>query len=139
MFFFGHMGIGSKLVAPWSKGLPRRWVLLGTLLPDLIDKPLYYGMALFTGRHGADLGLVSGTRTFGHTALFLLILSLIAILRSSKPLAALAVGVMTHLLLDNWVEHYFMGKVGADHLALFFPFLGFHFPVMPYGTFSEHL
>jgi len=31
------------------------------ILPDMIDKPLYYGLSFATGRHG--LGLISGTRS----------------------------------------------------------------------------
>ncbi|MBI5201898.1 MAG: metal-dependent hydrolase, partial [Elusimicrobia bacterium] len=41
MIFFGHLGLGDALAAPVRRGLPRRWVLLGTVLPDLLDKPLY--------------------------------------------------------------------------------------------------
>jgi hypothetical protein len=45
MFFFGHLGVGATLVRPWKERLPFRWVLLGAVLPDLIDKPLYYGLS----------------------------------------------------------------------------------------------
>src|SRR4051812_43545813 len=102
MFVFGHLGIGSKLATPWAQGLPRRWLLVGTLLPDLIDKPLYYGLSFATGKSGTDLGLISGTRTFGHTALFLVLLALGSIIRRSRILAALALGTATHLLIDNF-------------------------------------
>ena len=49
MFFFGHLGAGSRLASPFSKGLPRGLLLLGTLLPDLIDKPLFYGLLFLRG------------------------------------------------------------------------------------------
>ena len=49
MFIFGHLGIGSKMVYPWRKQITRGALLVGTVLPDLIDKPLYYGEALFIG------------------------------------------------------------------------------------------
>lgn len=141
MFVFGHMGIGSRLVRPWTTGLPLRFVLLGTLLPDLIDKPLYYGLSWITGRQGAELGLISGTRTFGHTALLLLLLTGIAVFKKSRVFAALCFGVASHLFLDN-LGDYFGGApesaIGTEY-ALLFPLLGAQFPVMPFENAGEHL
>lgn len=139
MFILGHMGIGSKLASPWSKGLPLQWVFLGTLLPDLIDKPLYYSLSFITGTHGAQLGLISGTRTFGHTALFLMFLVIFAFFKHSRSLAALAIGTMTHLFLDNIVEHFLPPPIDLAHLALLFPLQGVRFPVYPFGGFKDHL
>jgi len=144
MFIFGHMGIGSLLARPLSLGLRKRWLLVGTLLPDLMDKPLYYGLSTITGLRGAELGLISGSRTFGHTALLLLALTLAAYWRESKVLAALAIGMATHLFLDNLGDHFngvsgFQFDPASSTLAaLLFPFLGFHFPVMPYASVEEH-
>src|ERR1700733_5728748 len=100
MIFFGHLGIGLKTAQPFRRDLPLKPLLLGTLLPDLIDKTLYYGLSFATGRRGAELRLISGTRTFGHTILFTLALGAIAARRRSKTLAALALGSATHLFLD---------------------------------------
>ena len=65
----------------WPRGPYRRFsradnraFFVGALLPDLIDKPLYYGWSWLTGKHGADAGLISGTHLFGHTGVFLLAL-----------------------------------------------------------------
>jgi membrane-bound metal-dependent hydrolase YbcI (DUF457 family) len=140
MFILGHLGIGSRLVKPWTRGLRLRWVFLGTLLPDLIDKPLYYGGVWLTGRRGADLGLISGTRTFGHTALFLLGLTGVAVWKRSRFLAAVCFGVASHLFLDN-LGDYFGARghgIGTEY-ALLFPLLGAKFPVMPYDNLKQQL
>ena len=105
MLPLAHMGIGSKLVNTWSKELPRWALLAGTLLPDVIDKPLYYILFAITRLNGGHLGLINNSRTVGHTAMFLLALTLLAVTRRSRVLAALALGVATHLMLD---------KVGFD-------------------------
>ena len=143
MLLFGHLGLGSNIVSPLAKGLPRRPLLLGTLLPDLIDKPLYYGM-LFLFRNldlaqdltqspGAQLPLVHGTRSFGHTALFVLILTFAAILKRSRILAALSLGVSSHLLIDSFSNENF-------HLAssLLWPWGGFDFPHHRYHQMSDY-
>jgi hypothetical protein len=144
MWIFGHLGIGSKIAAPWSRKLSIYAVLVGTVLPDLIDKPLYYGAAALTGRHGLEIGLVSCTRTFGHTAIFLFTLSLIAFFRQSKLFAALTIGVATHLVLDGfqdyWFEHVMnLGGESSLRIAVLFPFLQSRFADMPYTTLLDHL
>jgi hypothetical protein len=131
MFIFGHLGIGSKIVSPWTHGLPRRAVLVGTILPDLIDKPLYVVAALVTGRQGAEIGLISGTRTFAHTAIFLIALSFGALVRRSKILAALAAGIATHLFLDNLSDHFHRGgPVNTALMAMTWPISSTSFPAM---------
>ncbi len=78
MFVLGHLGIGKRLAAhPYRRfsRVDKRAFFVGALLPDLIDKPLYYGWSWLTGKHGAEAGLISGTHLFGHTGLFLLALA----------------------------------------------------------------
>jgi len=98
MFLLGHLGIGSWIAARRVRAEQLGWLLLGTLLPDLVDKPLYYALVFATGRRGAELGLVTGTRTFGHTLLLLVALWLVLPRRSGAPLA---LGMLTHLALDE--------------------------------------
>lgn len=140
MLIFGHLGIGSKIVSPWASQLPRRWLLLGTLLPDLIDKSVYYGMSLATGLKGAELGLISGTRTFGHTAGLMMAMSLVAWSRRSQMVAALALGAATHLALDG-VFDALRGRDVAETLypALWWPLASLQFPVLDTRGISEHL
>jgi hypothetical protein len=129
MFVFGHLGIGSKMVSPWTTGLKRSHVLIGTILPDLIDKPLYYFPSWITGKSGAELGLISGPRTFGHTGLLLLLMATTAIIRRSKLLAALALGMATHIFLDNLADHFLPpGKSPSALLAMTWPISGPGFP-----------
>lgn len=151
MFIFGHLGIGNQIARPWSRGLATRWVLFGTLLPDIIDKILYYGFSFATGLHGAELGqltMISGTRTFGHTALLLVVLTLIAQVRQSRLLAALSLGMATHLLLDSIYDRLVFGQVASFSAdiadlssafqALVFPYFGFRFAVIPFQNVGEH-
>ncbi|MFI5350105.1 MAG: hypothetical protein ACHQ2Z_11210 [Elusimicrobiota bacterium] len=138
MFLLGHLGIGLKTASPFRRDLPLKPLLLGTLLPDLIDKPLYYGLAWATGRRGFDLGLISGTRTFGHTLLFTISLAALASARRSKMIAALALGSATHLLLDV-VSDVFTRKTDYSLHILAWPLLGWRFPGYLYEGIGEHL
>jgi hypothetical protein len=144
MFVVAHVGLGVTLSRPrlGSRGLP--WLLLGTVLPDLLDKPLYYGLALLTHRHGAQLGLISSTRVFGHSLLVALLLYAVLPRRIGVPLVA---GMITHLGLDelgDLIGHLFpsleLVHGGPDTAnAILFPLLGFEFPVSGYASPREHL
>ena len=137
MYILGHLGIGALAVRPWWRTVSMKWLLLGTVLPDLIDKPLYYALCLWTGRQGAAIGLISGTRTIGHTALFLIFCGAISWFCKSRNGAALSAGVATHLLLDNLGDLFANGFSAYSH-ALLWPLLGWNFPVMPYpGLISQ--
>lgn len=138
MFVLGHAGLGLGTARPFRRGLPLKPLLLGTLLPDLIDKPLYYGWSGAIGRHGADLSLISGTRTFGHTLLFTASLGALAAARRSKTAAALALGSATHLLLDV-VSDAFTRRADFSLRVLAWPLLGGRFPGYLYSGWSEHL
>ncbi len=152
MLILAHLGNGAMLarLLAGRKGmeLPLRWLLVGTLLPDLVDKPAYLLAVVLTGRRGAELGILSGTRTFGHTLVF--VLAWIAVgwwiwRRSGRKtglvLATLGLGAATHLvldLLDNWLG----GSKGiweAGVRGIFFPFLGMAFPIDPNTSEAEHL
>ena len=91
MFIFGHLGIGGTLARPWRKRLPWLPLFAGMLLPDIIDKPLYYARISH---------FFSCTRTVGHTVLLVALVLALAGLRRSKGLAALALGMSTHIVLD---------------------------------------
>lgn len=137
MILFGHLGIGNLLAKPFARGLSRRWILLGTIAPDLLDKPLYYGLVLATGKRAAELGLITGTRTFGHTGILLILISALAMARKSRVLAAIAIGAATHLLLDAVGDVYFshQGHVGGS--AILWPLKPF--PVHPFSSAGEHM
>lgn len=119
------------MLGPLRRRLPARPLILGCLLPDLIDKPLYYLLPRNP--------LILGSRTFGHTGLFLLALLLLALLARRPWTWALFAGVGTHLLLDIGGELF----TGADPessiwRAIFWPALG-AFPLAYFDTLLEHL
>ena len=135
MFALGHLGIGKKLAArPFRHFSPvdKRAFFVGALLPDLIDKPLYYIPAWVTGRHGTAAGILSGTHLFAHTGLFLAVLAVAGLLTRSRPLKALAIGVATHLVLDG------VG-LSMNWGTLLWPLFGWHFPTYPFKNLTEHL
>jgi len=109
---------------------------LGCLLPDLIDKPLYY--ALFWLHRLPPL--IAGTRTFGHTGLFLLGLLLLAALARRPWAWALFAGVATHLALDIAGELVTIADPESSiWLAIFFPACGVRFPLGHFTSLLEHL
>lgn len=115
MFVLGHLGIGLGLawLLAWKapSAIDFRLVLLGALLPDLIDKPL-----------GAALGL--DTRLWGHTFLFLFALLALSFLPALRALRLVGFGVATHLLLDEmWLEP---GIVAYPSQGWTFPPTEFH-------------
>jgi hypothetical protein len=138
MFFFGHLGLGQQLAKPLDRGLPTLPLLFGTVLPDLIDKPLYYGLAALTHRHGAALGIVAGTRSFGHTILFAAAIAGVARLRRSPALTAVALGCATHIVLDIVTDVCLRGA-GFSMQAFLWPLLGLQFPVYVFRSWHDHL
>src|SRR5947207_14340366 len=91
MFVLGHIGVGRRLVGSRGRALPAVPLVLGTVLPDLIDKPLYYA-------HFSNF--ISCTRTFGHTGLLLALVFGCFVVKRSNGWLALGLGMSTHLLLD---------------------------------------
>jgi hypothetical protein len=147
MFLFGHLGIGERLGRPFTNPSTRAALLLGCVLPDLVDKPLYYGLAFATGKHAAELGLISSTRTIGHTLLFAILCG--ALVRGPRG-RALFVGMVTHLMLDLGGDLFGSALVEAGLAspspstgpstlaAVLFPLLGPHFPISPFHSLKEH-
>lgn len=99
----------------WFRSLTRyadpRVILVGSLLPDIIDKPLGFLSATF-----------SNGRTVSHTLLFLVLLSLIGLylyrVRGRGWLLVLSFGTLMHLILDQ------MWRTPA---TLLWPFAGISF------------
>jgi inner membrane protein len=133
MLLFGHPGItlgAATLFAgvvnrrdkrpSWFSSLSRyvdiRWLLVGSLLPDIIDKPVGQYFFRETFNNG---------RIFSHTLLFLILISAVGFYLLKKHrqawMLALAAGTFTHLVLDE------MWRTPA---TLFWPFLGFSFPAI---------
>lgn len=117
MFVLGHVGIGRVMLGRWRWRIPAAAFVLGALLPDIIDKTLYYSQLT---------SYAVGTRTFGHTGLFLCALVAIAAIRRSRVWGAVAIGVATHLALDGVVD-VFNPDPSSAWIALTWPFLHTHF------------
>jgi len=107
-----------------------RFLTLGALLPNLVDKPL--GTLIFPDYFEVD-------RLYGHTLLFSTLIMVVTLLvtrrgRVRRKWMAVAIGAMLHLALDG------MWTSGA---VLFWPLLGVTFPtgVVPYwaGFLSREL
>ena len=129
MFLFGHIGIGRTLVGRWRARLPAAPLIVGTLLPDIIDKPLYYARIW---------PFVSCTRTFGHTGLLLLALLGAASVRRSRTLIAIAAGLATHLLLDCVLDWPAGGEPSSAWTALTWPLSGGHFVSLYFPSIRSH-
>jgi len=131
MLLFGHAGVTLGVAAVLAGGVNRRkektdwfvalskyvdirWLLVGLLLLDIIDKPV--GQYLFRDTF-------NNGRIFSHTLLFLVVIAAPGLYlwksRRRTWLLALAAGTFTHLLLDG------MWSIPA---TLFWPLMGFSFP-----------
>ena len=137
MFVLGHVGIGTRLLGRLRHRLPARWLVLGCLLPDLIDKPLFYGLLWLRGHPDP---LISGSRSVGHSGLFLIALAGFAVLTRRAPAWALLAGVATHVVLDIIGEAVTSARPDSSiWLAILFPLLGFRFPRAHFRSLLEHL
>lgn len=113
---FWHLG-GTLLLFRYVFRDPKvdvRWLMLGAVLPNLVDKPL--GTLLAPAFFGAD-------RLVGHSLLFSTVIMTTALLvtrrgRRRRAWMAVAIGAMLHLVLDGmWTS--------AE--TFLWPFLGWGF------------
>lgn len=116
---FWHLGLTSMLIF-LTLGVRRidyRVVLLGSILPDLIDKPV--GRIFFEEEFQAS-------RLFGHTLLFVTVLLLCIQLflrgRAARRWFILPIAALVHLALDAMWNH---------PVTLFWPFFSTTFPPDP--------
>ena len=121
MLLFGHIGI-TLGIAWFAESrlkikIDYRLIVVGSLLPDIIDKPV--GMILLPLNNG---------RVFGHTLLFILIFLLTG-LKYRKSLF-LSFASFLHLIED---------KMWSEPQTLFWPLLGFEFPAKGYASFYDYL
>jgi inner membrane protein len=103
----------SSILDPVAKFVDIRVLLIGSLLPDIIDKPLGHLILRET---------LSNGRTFGHTLLFFLLITIIGVYLYKKShktwLIALSFGTSIHLILDQMWQN--------SH-SLFWPLFGLYF------------
>jgi inner membrane protein len=102
-----------------------RLLLIGSLLPDIIDKPV--GVYLFRG-------VFNSGRIFGHTLLFLIVIGAVGffLYRSygRKWLLVLSLGTFLHLITD---------EMWLDREILLWPLYGFAFPEMGIADWRQEM
>jgi membrane-bound metal-dependent hydrolase YbcI (DUF457 family) len=90
MLLFAHLGL-ALATARFIGRADLAFLALGSMLPDIIDKPL--GLIAF--------GSPNMGRTFAHTLLFLLLLAALSFYTRDIRLISLSWGVLIHLALDH--------------------------------------
>ena len=121
MLLFGHLGvtlgvfIGLGILDPQLKTfIDPKYLVIGAILPDLIDKPL--GMVIFSS-------ILANGRIIGHTLLFSISILLIGLYlydkRRDVRILSLASGSFFHLMED---------QMWGDPRTLLWPLLGWSFP-----------
>jgi len=94
MLLFAHLGL-TLIAARFLRWIDPRFLAVGALLPDIIDKPL--GLLIY--------GSMGHGRIFAHTLLFLSILTATSLALRDQRAASLSIGVLSHLLLDTiWLS-----------------------------------
>ena len=128
MFPLGHVGIGTRMLpARVREALPWRWLAVGCLLPDAIDKPVFVAVRIARRLGPVHFDLLRGSRLFGHTLFLVALLFASAALVGSARLRALAWGAATHLLLDL-VADFASGAFVQWRYWLLWPLFGWGFP-----------
>jgi membrane-bound metal-dependent hydrolase YbcI (DUF457 family) len=132
MIFFGHLGLTTGVLKTYEGILNKdkkisekcsidyRFVLVGSILPDIIDKPI--GAGLFRG-------IFHNSRIFAHTLLFSVLLVCIGLFMLYKQgknnIFILGICSSIHLILDSMWQF---------RAILFWPYFGWKFPVRPEGN-----
>jgi inner membrane protein len=139
MLLFAHTGIalgagaaaaglvnlksGKSWFSALTKYLDIRIFIVGSMLPDLIDKPV--GQYLFRDTF-------NNGRIFSHTLVFLALLTVIGVIlhkvKGRTLMLALAAGTFLHLLLDQ------MWLIPG---TLFWPFMGWSFKTIELEGWAE--
>jgi inner membrane protein len=118
MLFFGHLGITLLIVFVvfyfLKESMDYRFVMVGALLPDMLDKPIGDYILYSVFQNG---------RIFGHTLLFVFALTVVGAYVTKKYKAnfveLLALGSLIHIAED---------QVWKAPGTLFWPLFGLEFP-----------
>lgn len=121
MLLFGHLGVTLGIFFGLGIFIPRlrtlidpRYLAIGAILPDLIDKPV--GEVIFASTF-------SSGRIIGHTLLFSLLLFLIGLYVYEKRRDIRGLSLTSGSFL-----HLFEDQMGADPQTFFWPLFGWSFP-----------
>lgn len=124
MFVFGHVGLTVGAARKLDPKTDLRWAALLSVAPDLLDKPLSRLVPRLVHHN---------TRSFGHTALFSLLLLAGLLLWKRRPKAAL-------VLWGCYAGHFLCDAMwsGDNPAILFWPLLG-DFPAPVHGALLSPL
>ena len=115
MYPLGH--ITFTLLVGTRLNLSAGFLILGVLLPDLVDKSL----VIFFG--------IGGGRYIAHTLTFAALAGILALLHSRKAALAVSFGVFAHLVEDSY-----------SFIPWLYPFLDYDFPLVEsYSIFDHYL
>lgn len=129
MIFFGHIGItllfAYLVFAVFREKIDYRFLLVGAILPDLIDKPI---------GHYLLYGIFQNGRIFAHTLLFIGLLVLIALYVEKRyrftGISVLALGALCHLTED---------QMWQAPSTLFWPAFGWQFPKLDITDYEGYI
>lgn len=129
MIFFGHLGItlllGFLIFTSLKVKVDYRLLLVGAILPDLIDKPIGHYLFYSTFQNG---------RIFAHSVLFVLLLTALAAYVERKYLytgiSVLALGAVAHLAED---------QIWREPVTALWPLLGWQFPKLDITDYSGYI
>lgn len=129
MIFFGHIGITLLMIflifTFLKEKIDYRLLVIGAILPDLIDKPIGHYLFYETFQNG---------RIFGHTVLFIILLVVLAACLERKYRftsgSVLALGAIAHLVED---------RIWTAPGNVLWPLLGWEFPKLDMANYSEYI
>ncbi|HMK47224.1 MAG TPA: metal-dependent hydrolase, partial [Methanocella sp.] len=118
MIFFGHIGLTLLVVLALAslikENVDYRLVVVGSMLPDIIDKPIGHYLFYSTFENG---------RIFAHTMAFAILLTGVCIYVERRQLLAgarfIALASILHIIED---------QMWNTRQTLFWPLLGWEFP-----------
>ena len=113
MYIFGHLGFGAS-ATHWlvSRKLNHQskksetstllfgWALIGCLLPDLLDKPLY----ILNRTLELNIPGIIGDKSIAHSILFCSLVLSYSLFRNNLSLLSVSIGTFTHLCLDLFAD-----------------------------------
>jgi membrane-bound metal-dependent hydrolase YbcI (DUF457 family) len=129
MIFFGHIGITLLLVflifTFLKEKIDYRLLVVGAILPDLIDKPIGHYLFYSTFQNG---------RIFAHSVLFILLLVMLAVFIERKyrfmGISVLAMGAIAHITED---------QIWSEPVTALWPLLGWAFPRLDLLDYSGYI
>ncbi len=139
MFILGHLGFGvyfGKKIFSHLSSKKIFYLLSGSLLPDLIDKPLFFFLK-------NQWSWISGTRTFGHTFIFVFSLYLVGKIFKKENWKILSFACFLHIFFDHFIDIFNIDSdfsIYSNRIAgMFWPFLGNRFLIYDFKNIEEYL